>query len=150
MFFFFLQNNFSFSLFFVDQNKVVCMILGLLGVGQKTCPEETFPFCKLAYFLLKVLGGMFPISSPLDTCLMFCLFSSILCYLSFIFRMFLFCCQALESFYERFDPDFINIRTKAREVLQREDDLNEIVQVCFIISKFSSLLRSPMPKLYIY
>ena len=37
--------------------------------------------------------------------------------------------QALESFYERFDPDFISIRTKAREVLQREDDLNEIVQV---------------------
>ncbi|CDY67023.1 BnaCnng53190D [Brassica napus] len=36
---------------------------------------------------------------------------------------------ALESFYEKFDPDFINIRTKAREVLQREDDLNEIVQV---------------------
>jgi len=36
----------------------------------------------------------------------------------------------LESFYEKFDPDFINIRTKAREVLQREDDLNEIVQVC--------------------
>ncbi|RYR63904.1 hypothetical protein Ahy_A04g021649 isoform E [Arachis hypogaea] len=37
--------------------------------------------------------------------------------------------QALESFYEQFDPDFINIRTKAREVLQREDDLNEIVQL---------------------
>lgn len=37
--------------------------------------------------------------------------------------------QALESFYEQFDPDFISIRTKAREVLQREDDLNEIVQV---------------------
>lgn len=36
---------------------------------------------------------------------------------------------ALESFYERFDPDFISIRTKAREVLQREDDLNEIVQL---------------------
>ncbi|XP_057968606.1 V-type proton ATPase catalytic subunit A [Malania oleifera] len=36
---------------------------------------------------------------------------------------------ALESFYERFDPDFIDIRTKAREVLQREDDLNEIVQL---------------------
>lgn len=43
-----------------------------------------------------------------------------------IFLMF----QALEPFYEQFDPDFINIRTKAREVLQREDDLNEIVQVC--------------------
>ncbi|KAK8478525.1 hypothetical protein V6N12_046297 [Hibiscus sabdariffa] len=37
--------------------------------------------------------------------------------------------QALESFYEKFDPDFISIRTKAREVLQREDDLNEIVQL---------------------
>ncbi|KAL0319545.1 UNVERIFIED_CONTAM: V-type proton ATPase catalytic subunit A [Sesamum angustifolium] len=36
---------------------------------------------------------------------------------------------ALESFYEKFDPDFIDIRTKAREVLQREDDLNEIVQL---------------------
>ncbi|KAH7664759.1 H(+)-transporting two-sector ATPase protein [Dioscorea alata] len=32
-------------------------------------------------------------------------------------------------FYEKFDPDFIDIRTKAREVLQREDDLNEIVQL---------------------
>ena len=39
--------------------------------------------------------------------------------------------KALESFYEKFDPDFIDIRTKAREVLQREDDLNEIVQVSF-------------------
>ncbi|KAG6400007.1 hypothetical protein SASPL_141495 [Salvia splendens] len=36
---------------------------------------------------------------------------------------------ALESFYEKFDSDFIDIRTKAREVLQREDDLNEIVQL---------------------
>ncbi|XP_042478745.1 V-type proton ATPase catalytic subunit A-like [Macadamia integrifolia] len=37
--------------------------------------------------------------------------------------------KALESFYEQFDSDFIEIRTKAREVLQREDDLNEIVQL---------------------
>ncbi|KAK8608015.1 hypothetical protein V6N13_023451 [Hibiscus sabdariffa] len=37
--------------------------------------------------------------------------------------------HALEYFYEKFDPDFISIRTKAREVLQREDDLNEIVQL---------------------
>uniref|UniRef100_A0A0E0Q163 V-type proton ATPase catalytic subunit A n=1 Tax=Oryza rufipogon TaxID=4529 RepID=A0A0E0Q163_ORYRU len=37
--------------------------------------------------------------------------------------------KALESFYEKFDQDFIDIRTKAREVLQREDDLNEIVQL---------------------
>eukprot|EP00246_Nothoceros_aenigmaticus_P014759 TRINITY_DN5819_c0_g1_i1.p1 TRINITY_DN5819_c0_g1~~TRINITY_DN5819_c0_g1_i1.p1 ORF type:complete len:624 (+),score=118.01 TRINITY_DN5819_c0_g1_i1:343-2214(+) len=37
--------------------------------------------------------------------------------------------NVLESFYENFDPDFISIRTKAREILQREDDLNEIVQL---------------------
>ncbi|CAM6021112.1 unnamed protein product [Sphagnum compactum] len=37
--------------------------------------------------------------------------------------------QALEGFYENFDADFITVRTKAREVLQREDDLNEIVQL---------------------
>ncbi|KAF2309207.1 hypothetical protein GH714_001177 [Hevea brasiliensis] len=59
--------------------------------------------------------------------------------------------SALESFYDQFDPDFINIRTKAREVLQREDDLNEIVQVacgkgCFseadkIILETAKLLR---------
>ena len=39
------------------------------------------------------------------------------------------CIQALEPFYERFDNDFISLRTAAREILQREDDLNEIVQV---------------------
>jgi V-type H+-transporting ATPase subunit A len=66
---------------------------------------------------------------------------------SYLIRLSLFCCQALESFYERFDPDFINIRTKAREVLQREDDLNEIVQVCFFFpSKFSSLLVFLAPR----
>lgn len=48
--------------------------------------------------------------------------------------------QALESFYEQFDPDFINIRTKAREVLQREDDLNEIVQVCLLSLSLSLFL----------
>jgi len=37
--------------------------------------------------------------------------------------------KALESFYEQFDSDFISISTKAREVLQQEDDLNEIVQL---------------------
>ena len=36
---------------------------------------------------------------------------------------------ALEPFYETFDPEFITVRTKAREVLQKEDDLNEIVQL---------------------
>jgi len=42
--------------------------------------------------------------------------------------------QALEGFYENFDADFISVRTKAREVLQREDDLNEIVQVRNILT----------------
>ncbi|CAI5475398.1 unnamed protein product [Closterium sp. Yama58-4] len=37
--------------------------------------------------------------------------------------------NALESFYDVESPDFISLRTKAREVLQREDDLNEIVQL---------------------
>jgi V-type H+-transporting ATPase subunit A len=51
--------------------------------------------------------------------------------------------QALESFYEKFDPDFIDIRTKAREVLQREDDLNEIVQVDFAHHFFIYLHKIP-------
>lgn len=37
--------------------------------------------------------------------------------------------KSLEPFYEQFDPDFINIRKTVREVLQKEDDLNEIVQL---------------------
>jgi hypothetical protein len=61
-----------------------------------------------------------------------------LCYadiLSFVLK-------ALESFYEKFDPDFIDIRTKAREVLQREDDLNEIVQVSFFF--YASVAMDPI------
>ncbi|TPX33391.1 H+-transporting two-sector ATPase [Synchytrium microbalum] len=37
--------------------------------------------------------------------------------------------KALEPFYESFDPEFISIRTKCREVLQDEEDLAEIVQL---------------------
>ena len=61
-----------------------------------------------------------------------------LCYtdiLSFVLK-------ALESFYEKFDSDFIDIRTKAREVLQREDDLNEIVQVSFF--SYASVAMDPI------
>ena len=36
---------------------------------------------------------------------------------------------ALEPFYEGFDAHFLPARTLAREVLQKEDDLNEIVQL---------------------
>ncbi|MEW5299013.1 MAG: hypothetical protein WDW36_002069 [Sanguina aurantia] len=37
--------------------------------------------------------------------------------------------KALEPFYDRFDPEFVNLRTVFREVLQKEDELNEIVQL---------------------
>lgn len=37
--------------------------------------------------------------------------------------------KGLEPFYDRFDPDFVAVRKTAREVLQKEDDLNEIVQL---------------------
>ena len=37
--------------------------------------------------------------------------------------------QSLEPFYEKFDPAFMDIRKIVREVLQKEDDLNEIVQL---------------------
>lgn len=37
--------------------------------------------------------------------------------------------KALEPFYEKFDPEFIALRTVFREVLQKEDELNEIVQL---------------------
>ena len=36
---------------------------------------------------------------------------------------------ALEPFYDSFDPGFLGARRAAREVLQKEDDLNEIVQL---------------------
>jgi len=36
---------------------------------------------------------------------------------------------ALEPFYEKFDSEFIGVRTTSREVLQAEDELNEIVQL---------------------
>lgn len=37
--------------------------------------------------------------------------------------------KSLEPYYDKFDPDFVNIRKIVREVLQKEDDLNEIVQL---------------------
>jgi V-type H+-transporting ATPase subunit A len=36
---------------------------------------------------------------------------------------------ALEPFYEKFDPEFVALRTKISEILQREEDLQEIVQL---------------------
>ena len=37
--------------------------------------------------------------------------------------------NALEPFYEKTDSEFLSLRAKAREVLQKEDELNEIVQL---------------------
>ena len=37
--------------------------------------------------------------------------------------------KALEPYYEQFDNDFIGLRTKAKEILQTEEDLSEIVQL---------------------
>lgn len=51
------------------------------------------------------------------------------------------CLQSLEPFYEQFDPDFINIRKTVREVLQKEDDLNEIVQLVGKVSITCSALQ---------
>jgi len=37
--------------------------------------------------------------------------------------------KALEPYYETFDADFTGLRTKAKEILQMEEDLSEIVQL---------------------
>jgi V-type H+-transporting ATPase subunit A len=37
--------------------------------------------------------------------------------------------KSLEPFYETFDPEFVALRTKCKEILQNEDELTEIVQL---------------------
>lgn len=37
--------------------------------------------------------------------------------------------KALEPYYEQFDREFTQLRTRMKEILQSEDDLNEIVQL---------------------
>lgn len=37
--------------------------------------------------------------------------------------------KSLEPYYEQFDREFTSLRTRIKEILQVEDDLNEIVQV---------------------
>jgi len=37
--------------------------------------------------------------------------------------------KALDPYYEKFDPEFVALRTKCKEILQNEEDLNEIVQL---------------------
>jgi V-type H+-transporting ATPase subunit A len=35
----------------------------------------------------------------------------------------------LDPFYEEFDPEFVSLRTRCKEILQLEEDLTEIVQL---------------------
>jgi len=37
--------------------------------------------------------------------------------------------KALDPYYESFDPEFVGLRTKTKEILQNEDELSEIVQL---------------------
>lgn len=37
--------------------------------------------------------------------------------------------KALEPYYEKFDPEFLTLRTRVKECLQKEEDLSEIVQL---------------------
>jgi len=37
--------------------------------------------------------------------------------------------KSLQKYYSKIDPDFLELRTAAREILQAEDDLSEIVQL---------------------
>jgi len=37
--------------------------------------------------------------------------------------------NSLDAYYETFDPEFVPLRTKTKEILQAEDDLTEIVQL---------------------
>ena len=54
----------------------------------------------------------------------------------------------MEPFYEKFDPDFLSVRTTVRQILQKEDDLNEIVQLVGKVgTSLSHLDMSRMVKL---
>lgn len=48
--------------------------------------------------------------------------------------------KVLETFYESNEPDFIALRDKTKEILQKEEDLSEIVQlvgkVCYSSNLF--------------
>lgn len=53
--------------------------------------------------------------------------------------------KSLEPFYDKFDGEFLNARKVVREVLQKEDDLNEIVQLVGKVSPISSPLSLCSP-----
>jgi V-type H+-transporting ATPase subunit A len=62
--------------------------------------------------------------------------------------------KVLENFYENTEPDFMALRDRTREILQKEEDLSEIVQlvgkVCTNpVEPICVLLLEPMIFLYI-
>lgn len=115
--------------FLICQYTFILRIFFLLlqvfwGLDKKLAQRKHFPsvnwlisYSKYSTVCLNILGFFKPVMVY---------YLGVLVYIRSVL---VFVFQALESFYDKFDPDFINIRTKAREVLQREDDLNEIVQV---------------------
>lgn len=117
---------------------VGCLILNISivkvfwGLDKKLAQRKHFPSVNwlISYSKYSTVSSLHSyMALKLWTCgigLLLCVYQLVFYLVSSWFFLFL---QALESFYEKFDSDFIDIRTKAREVLQREDDLNEIVQV---------------------
>lgn len=45
--------------------------------------------------------------------------------------------RALDEYYDKHFPEFVPLRTKAKEILQEEEDLAEIVQLVGKVSKFA-------------
>lgn len=55
--------------------------------------------------------------------------------------------KVLEPYYEKLDPEFVELRTRCREILQMEEDLSEIVQLVgkvFFLSLSLSLIELVM------
>jgi vacuolar-type H+-ATPase catalytic subunit A/Vma1 len=47
--------------------------------------------------------------------------------------------KVLETFYESTEPEFISLRDKTKEILQKEEDLSEIVQLVGKVCCYSNL-----------
>lgn len=50
--------------------------------------------------------------------------------------------RALDEYYDKHFPEFVPLRTKAKEILQEEEDLAEIVQLVGKVSEGTLLLWS--------
>ena len=53
--------------------------------------------------------------------------------------------KSLEPFYDSFDPQFLEVRRVVREVLQKEADLQEIVQLVGKVSP-EPMFHGPIPR----